>query len=140
MLDLINAVLYSVSLCAAVPEVTEDLNREWAGTCVEVAYRAELRDLDVPITLAIAWHESRFNRYAIGSRGEQGPLQAMPRWRRDAEEDVIDMGLNAVEHYTTRFEEMDDALCWYRGGGGAPCASADRRINWANRLVAAAEG
>lgn len=44
-----------------------------------ITERAEAHGVSAPWMVGIAWCESRFNRWAVGARGEQGLFQLNPR-------------------------------------------------------------
>jgi hypothetical protein len=108
-----------------------DLAHDWAPTCIEIAERASLTTVRPALAVAVAWHESRFNRRAIGAVGEVGPLQVRPEMHCSGHcADTIGAGLVVLARYIDRHGEAR-GMCRYRGAA-MDCESP--RVALADRI------
>jgi len=108
-----------------------DLAHDWASTCIEIAERASLTTVRPALAVAVAWHESRFNRRAIGAVGEVGPLQVRPEMHCSGHcADTIGAGLVVLARYVDRHGEAR-GMCRYRGAA-LDCVSP--RVALADRI------
>tara|TARA_Y100000310_G_scaffold194428_2_gene194405 strand:+ start:2268 stop:2705 length:438 start_codon:yes stop_codon:yes gene_type:complete len=89
--------------------------------CSEMLWEAAKRKIDLPLTLELAWGESRFSPASINPRsGCSGILQAAPRWwcpngKREGC-DLLDAGLDALEAYLAKHKDEEKALCHFKSG------------------------
>lgn len=72
---LICSVLLSVLPHSAT--VTEDIGLDVCGVVADTAWDG---DAPVPLTVALAYHESKMDPYAVSRAGAIGPLQILPMW------------------------------------------------------------
>ncbi len=91
------------------------------ASCSTMAYGAEKRNLDVPLTVELAWGESRFSPKAVNPHsGCSGILQAAPRWWcPDGKKegcDLLKAGLWALESYLKKHKDEEKALCHFKSG------------------------
>lgn len=88
------------------------------AVCLKVAHRAHLQGLDFYEAVAVSQHETRHRAHLIGSSGERGPMQALPKyWSRKGDKDYIDAGLRAWSYYRSRSASTREAAGKYNGAG-----------------------
>jgi soluble lytic murein transglycosylase-like protein len=105
--------------------VRQDLAQEAATnlnmrtlTCMAVVGEARRSAVPVGVGRGVAWVESRFDMSAVGSSGELGPLQALPRyWCRQDPCDTVQAGVGALKHYLKRSRTVEGALGRFNGAG-----------------------
>ena len=86
--------------------------------CRQVAHRAHSQGLDIYEVIAVSQHETRHRADLIGTSGERGPLQAIPRyWKRKGDRDAIDSGLRAWRYFRARSTTTQEAAGRYNGAG-----------------------
>lgn len=86
--------------------------------CRKVAHRAHSQGLDIYEVIAISQHETRHRTDLIGSSGERGPLQAIPKyWKRKGDRDAIDSGLRAWRYFRARSTSTQEAAGRFNGAG-----------------------
>jgi hypothetical protein len=86
--------------------------------CRTVAHRAHSQGLDIYEVIAVSQHETRHRADLIGTSGERGPLQAIPRyWKRKGDRDAIDSGLRAWRYFRERSTTTQEAAGRYNGAG-----------------------
>lgn len=91
------------------------------AACTGLAVAAEERGLDVPLTIELAWGESRFYTDAVNPRsGCSGILQAAPRWwcpqGKKKGCDLLKAGLDALAAYVSKHPDEETALCHFKSG------------------------
>jgi hypothetical protein len=82
------------------------------ATCEAVAAEARRQGVSVPLAVAVAGIESRWNAAAVGSRGEVGPLQVIPRYWPG---EPIEAGVRAIGQLVERYG-LKRGLCVYNAG------------------------
>ena len=88
------------------------------AVCMQVAHRAHKRGMDFYEVIAISQHETRHRSHLIGSSGERGPMQALPKyWSRKKDKDYIDAGLRAWRYYRSRSRSTREAAGKFNGAG-----------------------
>lgn len=96
------------------------------GMCLRVAVEADAQGVDVPLALAVAWRESRFDADAVSSAGAVGPMQVVPRWWcPDGQHvgcDLVAAGVGALRALTGRYG-VRHGLARYNGGNAPPRAA-----------------
>jgi len=86
--------------------------------CRQVAHRAHSQGLDIYEVIAVSQHETRHRTDLVGTSGERGPLQAIPRyWKRKGDRDAIDSGLRAWRYFRARSTTTREAAGRYNGAG-----------------------
>jgi len=86
--------------------------------CRIVARRAHEQGLDIYEVIAVSQHETRHRNDLIGSSGERGPLQAIPKyWQRKSDRDAIDSGLRAWSYYRAKSTSTQEAAGKFNGAG-----------------------
>lgn len=86
--------------------------------CRQVAHRAHSQGLDIYEVIAVSQHETRHRTDLVGTSGERGPLQAIPRyWKRKGDRDAIDSGLRAWRYFRARSTTTQEAAGRYNGAG-----------------------
>lgn len=86
--------------------------------CRLVAHRAHEHGLDIYEVIAVSQHETRHRTDLVGSSGERGPLQAIPKyWKRKSDRDAIDSGLRAWSYYRARSTSTQEAAGKFNGSG-----------------------
>lgn len=129
----LDASTYAVHrVCDAVERIKgDDLARDWRPVCEEIAARAPGHGVRPALAVAVAWHESRLYRHAIGALGEVGPLQVRPEMHCGGTcADPIGAGLTVLARYVGRHGEAD-GMCRYRG---APVGCDSPRVALANEI------
>jgi len=91
------------------------------ATCVAVAAAAEEAALDPVIVASVARTESNFRGDLVGTRGEIGPLQAMPQYYCPGGKakgcDPLGVGLTAIRAERLRYGvRPKDWLCHHNSG------------------------
>ena len=124
--------IYALYVCANLAAAkAPDLARNWLPVCTEIAERAQLTTVRPELAVASAWHESRFDRDAIGALGEVGPMQVRPEIHCGGRcSDPIGAGLVVLARYVDRHGEAD-GVCRYRG---APAGCESPRVRLADRI------
>lgn len=119
-------------VCDAIARIKgDDLARDWRPVCEEIAARAPGHGVRPALAVAVAWHESRLYRHAIGALGEVGPLQVRPEMHCGGTcADPIGAGLTVLARYVGRHGEAD-GMCRYRG---APVGCDSPRVALANEI------
>lgn len=89
--------------------------------CNGLAWEADWMGLDVPLTVELAWSESRFIPKAVNkTSGCSGILQAAPRfWCPNGKREGCDLqqaGLRALAHYLGRHKSEEKAICHFKAG------------------------
>lgn len=127
-----DSIAHVNAICNALVEIKgADLARDWRGVCVEIAARAPGHGVRPALAVAVAWHESRLYRHAIGALGEVGPLQVRPEMHCGGTcADPIGAGLTVLARYVGRHGEAD-GMCRYRG---APVGCDSPRVALANEI------
>ncbi len=74
-----------------------------------------------PLTLAIAYEESRLKRDRVSKAGACGPMQVLPKFSRYSCREMqgdhgIDAGLETLDYWRRRSETLEQALAHYNGG------------------------
>jgi soluble lytic murein transglycosylase-like protein len=82
------------------------------ATCEAVAAEARRQGVSVPLAVAVAGIESRWNAAAVGSRGEAGPLQVLSRYWPG---EPIEAGVRAIRQLVERYG-IKRGLCVYNAG------------------------
>lgn len=107
-------------------------------TCLKVALYAQVLSADVPLVLAIGWHESRFKMEIVSSANAQGPLQVIPTYwcpnRRIKHCDLIEAGVRAVNKLVDKYG-LTKMPCHYNSG--YKCNKFSRR--YARKVLATRE-
>lgn len=130
-----DSVAAVVATCDALHEIKgDDLTRDWRPVCEEIAARAPGHGVRPALAVAVAWHESRLYRHAIGALGEVGPLQVRPEMHCGGTcADPIGAGLVVLARYVGRHGEAD-GMCRYRG---APAGCQSPRVALADAIEGA---
>lgn len=130
-----DSVAAVVATCDALHEIKgDDLARDWRPVCEEIAARAPGYNVRPALAVAVAWHESRLYRHAVGALGEVGPLQVRPEMHCGGTcADPIGAGLTVLARYVGRHGEAD-GMCRYRG---APAGCESPRVALANSIEGA---
>jgi len=113
------AILTACLTVAGMLAAEHNTDAERFGTCLRVGIEAHAQGVDVPLALAVAWRESRFDAGAVSSVGAVGPMQVVPRWwcpggRRDGC-DLVTAGVGALRALTSRYG-VRAGLARYNGG------------------------
>jgi hypothetical protein len=88
------------------------------AVCLRVARRAHRQGLDSYEAVAVSQHETRHRAHLVGSSGERGPMQALPKyWSRKGDKDYIDAGLRAWRYYRSRSASTREAAGKFNGAG-----------------------
>jgi hypothetical protein len=82
------------------------------STCEAVAAEARRQGVPVALAVAVAGIESRWNAAAVGSRGEVGPLQVIPRYWPG---EPTSAGVQALGALVAKYG-LTRGLCVYNAG------------------------
>jgi soluble lytic murein transglycosylase-like protein len=93
-----------------------------------VAAEARWQGVSVPLAVAVAGIESRWNAAAVGSRGEVGPLQVLSRYWPG---EPIEAGVRALAVLVERYG-MARGLCVYNAGNAG---KAMKTCKYARRVM-----
>jgi soluble lytic murein transglycosylase-like protein len=104
------------------------------ATCEAVAAEARRQGVPVALAVAVAGIESRWNAAAVGSRGEAGPLQVIPRYWPG---EPIEAGVRALGGLVAKYG-LTRGLCVYNAGNAGrrlkTCAYASRVMRLAKEI------
>jgi hypothetical protein len=84
--------------------------------CLDVVQEAESQQVEVPVMVALAWSESRFQTDKVSTAGAFGPLQVTKFWCPGNCKDPVEAGVRAMRTLKKMKGNTELALCHYACG------------------------
>ncbi len=122
MNDFLGVCLYLASMAEPIPSAHR------VDTCQEVARYAMEYKIDPYIALALAYHESRFDKKVVSSHGAVGAMQVKRRFIDCQHCSDIEAGMIALRYWMDRSKSTCLALGRYAMGNKGVCGRRSRMI------------
>ena len=122
MIDFNLVCFYLASLAEPIPK------EHRVNTCLEVAQTAIAYKIDPYLALALAYHESRFDKNVVSPVGAVGPMQIMRRFIDCKECNDIEAGMIALRYWLDRSKTTCEAIGKYVVGNNGKCGPYSKKV------------
>lgn len=131
MIKLLIALAVQYSFCEEVYHKlsNNEPREENLAVCSILIEEAKDNNLDIPLTLGVAWEESRMTeqpkpnnykcvgplqiKYEFWCPNKKGKINAIKRDGLLSKCDLFNHGIRALKHYKEKFKPLNKALCYY---------------------------
>lgn len=129
-------LMYSGNASSYIKKSSRRSFNKRLNTCYEIGIKAGERGINVPLAIAIGFHESRFS-YSPSDKGAKGPLGVLPKYHCKEEKkcDLIDAGLSALEKFSAINKDVCNTLAQYNAGLEGGCKKGTIGKDYATQVL-----